>query len=182
MRMQPHEILERAELEYRNFTDRFQSAVIASADAEGNPNASYAPFVRDRNGFYYVFLSGLARHTPNLFYQKKASLLFLEDEKDAENIFARKRLTYSCQVSLLERNSPERTEADALFEEKFGSFYAMLRAMPDFRMFRFQPLEGLFVLGFGLAFRVEGGSLDRLTLRGPGEGDASNPHTKVQEI
>lgn len=182
MRMQSDEMMEQAKREYRNFTDRFQSAVIASVDTAGNPNASYAPFVRDEKGDFYLFLSGLARHTPNLFHQKKASLLFLEDEKEAENIFARKRLTYGCQVSLTERESPGYAAIDRLFEDKFGSFYGMLRTMPDFRMFRLHPLEGLLVLGFGLAYRIEGDSMDHLTLRSPGGGETSNPHTKVQEI
>lgn len=71
------------------FLDSFKSIIINSLDENKNPFSSYAPFVKYENA-YYVYLSGMAKHSQNLKQNPKASIFFCEDESSCENIFARK--------------------------------------------------------------------------------------------
>ena len=84
------------------FHRAFQSLLLATADAAGNPNASYAPYVADSDG-YYIYISELAAHTGNLRCRAVASVLFIEDERDAKHLFGRKRLTLDCRAEPVER-------------------------------------------------------------------------------
>ena len=70
-----------------------ESLLLASVAADGTPHASYAPTVPGKGGKYYVHVSELAKHFHNLSTDGRVSALIIEDEKDAANIFARKRLT-----------------------------------------------------------------------------------------
>ena len=72
--------IEEAQTVYEKFISGFQSMNLATVDEAGNPNASYAPFAHDENNNLYVFISGLSKHTSNMFHTKKASVLFVEDE------------------------------------------------------------------------------------------------------
>ncbi len=174
-----NESLENIKEEYLSFISRRKSVILGSVDDSQDPNASYAPFVQDEEGSFYVLLSGLARHTPNFQNNPRASLLLIEDEQDGENIFARKRLTFRCSVEMVDRESPSWEEIYSLFQERFGSFVLNLKKMPDFRMFRFRPEEGLLVLGFGMAYQVTGPGLQTLLHRGGPSGKGEKPHLVV---
>jgi len=58
---------------------RTQSIILATVDAEGTPNSSYAPFVQVENTFY-IIVSFMAKHTKNLSEGRKTSIMFIEDE------------------------------------------------------------------------------------------------------
>ena len=53
-----------------------QSLLPSTASITGNPDLSYAPFVGDESGCFYVFISELAANTDNLFAQSTASVNF----------------------------------------------------------------------------------------------------------
>ena len=72
-----------------------KTLVMATADKNGAPNVSYAPFVH-RAPPLYVYTSSLSRHTRNMMETAKASVMFIEDEERTRNFFARKRFTYQC--------------------------------------------------------------------------------------
>ena len=82
----------RLQPEIREFRDGCRTLQLATVDSEGNPNASYAPFVLQEDG-YYVLISEIARHARNLQQVPKVSLMLIEDETGARELFARKRLT-----------------------------------------------------------------------------------------
>src|SRR5699024_2776139 len=84
-----------------------RSVVLATVGPEGCPEASYAPYVCDEWGNFYIFVSRLARHTHNLEIDRKASLLFIEPEDLVRQIFARRRLTYGCEVQPIARDAPK---------------------------------------------------------------------------
>ena len=167
--------LEKAQEKHENFIDNFHSLQLATVDRDGIPNASYAPFAVDSDKNFYVFVSGLSQHTPNLYHTGFASVMFIEDEKTAKQIFARERLTYHCKASLIERDALEWPAAEKVFEERFGQTFKHMKSLPDFRMFRLTPQKGLFVIGFGQAFSVSGKTLNELSHLG---GDDSNGHSK----
>jgi heme iron utilization protein len=84
---------------YQDFPAQFKSVVLGTCSAAGDPQASYAPCVTDAERNIYIFVSGLSAHTQNLADTGKASALFIEDEAQTPQIFARKRLSYSCTAS-----------------------------------------------------------------------------------
>jgi hypothetical protein len=70
--------------EVRGFQSAFRSVLMATVNQDGVPEASYAPYVMDDGGRYYVFVSGLARHTRDFQETGHVSLQFIENEDAAE--------------------------------------------------------------------------------------------------
>ena len=163
--------IEEAKKQYQTFTDLVESLMLATVDSEGNPNVSYTPFVMDEEKNFYVFVSGMSVHTNNLHANGKASAMFVEDEKETKQIFARRRLTYDCTASLVEKDNPEWALIADKFAERFGDIIEALRSLPDFRFFKLTHYQGLFVIGFGAAYRISGENLDELMhITGNGHG------------
>ena len=147
---------------YQTFTDQFQSAVICTVSQDALPNASYAPFVLDDMKNIYIYVSGLSTHTQNLNVKPVASVLFIEDESKTQQIFARRRLSYDCTASLVNRNTATWIQTVSNFESRFGNIIQMLRDLPDFRIFQLTPTSGRFVVGFGAAYDVDANDLNKL--------------------
>lgn len=149
------------------FRDSFRSMVMATVNNAAEPDSSYAPFVVNEQNEIFVFVSALARHTRNLIEQGRASLMFIEDESQAANVFARRRLVYQCQSEPVARDTDEWRQTMVLFDARFGQFMETLKALPDFQLLRLVPLKGSYVTGFGKAYQLEGESLNRITHLGP---------------
>jgi hypothetical protein len=145
--------------EAARFRAGFRTAVIATVGSDGGPEASYAPYIADDAGHFFICVSGLARHTRNLAQTGKADLLFIQDEDAAANPFARVRLSYACRAEPVARDGAEWVDLMDRFEREFGPIVPVLRALPDFRLFRLIPLSGRYVRGFGQAYDLEGASL-----------------------
>lgn len=148
----------------RDFPEAFQSLLIASCNASGLPEASYAAYI-DEAGDYYVYLSELAAHTQNLQENPRCSVLFIEDEQAADHLFARQRLVYQCDVAEVSRQTPRFEEIMDLFEAKFGGFMKMMRKLEDFHLFRLVRVKGKFVAGFAQAYEISGNTLDEVKHR-----------------
>lgn len=148
----------RLEPEIREFRDATQTLVLATLDAEGTPNVSYAPFALREDG-YYILISEMARHTKNLLTNPKISLMMIEDEKDSRSLFARKRLTFDARPERLCRDTPEWQAGIDALHARFDDTVSGLSKLDDFHLFRLVPLNGLFVKGFGNAFAVSGDDL-----------------------
>ena len=147
---------------YRNFPNQFGSVILGTTSPNSQPQASYAPCVIDAQRNIYIFVSGLSAHTQNLHTTGQASALFIEDEAKAKQLFARKRLSYSCIATLLERNSDQWNEIAQQFTDRFGNIVEVMIDLPDFRIFQLQPQSGRFVIGFGAAYKVDSNDLDHL--------------------
>lgn len=154
--------LEKAQTEYTNFPQEFQSVIISTVNEQGVPNASYTPFVIDAAKNIYIYVSGLATHTQNLHANPHVSVLFIEDESKTEQIFARRRLSFDCTASLIERDTDTWNDIVEQFQARFGELIEVLRGLPDFRIFRLTPNAGRFVVGFGTAYHIRGDQLDQL--------------------
>lgn len=144
-----------------------RSVILATVGTAGSPEASYAPYVCDETGNFYIFVSRLAQHTRNLETLPEASLLFIEPEHTARQIFARRRLTYRCAVLPIAAGTPEWTSRIELMRKYFGAVVSQLSGLADFRLFRLQPFEGRYVRGFGQAFQWRRAGQDVWTLIGP---------------
>ncbi|MGB5305628.1 MAG: pyridoxamine 5'-phosphate oxidase family protein [Gammaproteobacteria bacterium] len=148
--------------EIHAFRAGLRTVQLATVSRDGVPEASYAPYVVDASGNYYVFISGLARHTRDLQDTGQVSLLFIEAEGAARNLFARRRLTCSCTATCIARDDPDWEVQLARFTQQFGKFIDTLRGLSDFRLFRLTPVSGGYVRGMGQAFRFEGPGFDAI--------------------
>ena len=155
---------------YEALLGGFLSIQLGTADQSGVPEASYSPSIADEEGNFYVHVSELASHTSNLRDCARASVLIIEDESTAENLFARKRVAYQCSALLIERHSNEWESIVDKFEEKFGKIIGFLKTMEDFHLFKLTPKSGRLVLGFGQAYDVCGSGMKDLSHVGAGSG------------
>lgn len=139
-----------------------QSLQLATLTAEGNPAISYAPFLQDSQGNFYIFISQLASHTHDLLTQRKAAVMLIADEHDTRQIFARTRVSYDCEAFAIQRTAPEHAALLDAMQARFGEVVGVLRGLGDFMLFKLKPISGRFVLGFGQAFILTGNNLQSL--------------------
>ncbi len=144
--------------EIEEFRQSCMTLQLATVDQDGKPNVSYAPFVQNSMG-YFVLISEIARHARNLQLNPHVSLMMIEDEKAAKQLFARKRLTFDAQAEIVERNSELWQEVIGQLQQRFGEIIDGLSQLQDFILFKFTPQHGLFVKGFGQAYQVSGEDL-----------------------
>ena len=142
------------------FRAQFKTVLMATVSDQQSADASYAPFFLDDQSRTCVFISSLAKHTQNLINQPQASLLWIEDEQKATNIFARERLTLDCSAIIIARESAEWETLLNQFEQSHGETIALLKTLQDFQLFRFEARKGLYVRGFGEAYPVSGNQLE----------------------
>lgn len=140
-----------------------RSLHLATLSPDGEPEASYAPFVCDEAGNFYIFVSQLSRHTRNLLAHTRLSILLIEPEADAQQVFARKRLSYHCFAEVVPRESVEWEAYLEAFELRFGAVMNMLRSLDDFILFRLIPQEGSFVKGFGQAYSLDATKIEHVS-------------------
>lgn len=144
------------------FLGSFKTLQMATASAAGEPEASYAPFVRTGDNAFCICVSDLSRHTGHLVANGRASVLIVEDESAASQLFARRRLVFECDAEQVERGTERWHAIMDIFERKFGDVIGLIRPLADFRMFALVPRRGVFVKGFGQAYRITGPALDAL--------------------
>ena len=148
--------------EVRTFLCGFRSLVLATADPDGVPEASYAPFVRLDDNAFQIYVSELAAHTRNVVATGRASVLLIEPEATAAEIFARRRLSLRCRATTIARGCPRWVEVLDVFAAKFGAVVDLVRPLEDFVLVRLEPSAGLYVRGFGQAYRMTGPDLAAL--------------------
>ena len=141
---------------YQQLLSQTESLILATVNPDGTPRASYAPFIMDEQRQFYIFTSQLAAHTANLLRTGQASVMLLEDEAVASQIFARRRVTFQCQASLIPRDSAEGKAALIQYETRFGKMVGLLKSLPDVQLFKLRPQSGSLVLGFGQAYELGG--------------------------
>lgn len=147
---------------FQSLLERVNTLQMATLAENGQPYASYSPYIRDEQGNLYVFVSQLARHTQNLQKADEVSVLILEDEQDSRQIFARNRLQYQCKVEPLAKDDDAYEPLLDAMQEQFGETLTLLRTLPDFHLFRFVPFSGSLVIGFGQAYQLTGKGLQQL--------------------
>lgn len=150
--------------ECKKFPTLFQSLHLATCNASGEPEASYAPYV-EHEGNYYVYISELSTHTVNLAATERCSVLFIESETESKHLFARRRLTLQCTAIEYHRDSPVFEFLMDKFVQKFGDFIAVMRNLDDFHLYQLSPIKGGYVAGFAQAYTLEGEGLSKITHR-----------------
>ena len=131
-----------------------KTLTLSTLSAEGNPEISYTPFIRGENGEFYIFVSELAHHTPNLLVNPKCSILFAAPESETKNLFARERAFFNCEVTEVPRGTESCDATLDNIQEQFGKTVDLLRGLPDFHLFALKPVNGQYTIGFGKAFTI----------------------------
>jgi heme iron utilization protein len=131
-----------------------QTLVLSTASADGEPDLSYAPFVPDQAGCFYIFVSELAAHTANLLANPTASVMFIRPESESRNLFARERAVFNCKARKIGRNEEIYTAQLTAMQGQFGEVVSLLRSLSDFHLFALCPESGRYVAGFGQAYTV----------------------------
>lgn len=135
-----------------------KSLQLATIAPDGQPYASYAPFgIGDE--CLYVLLSDIALHAVNLRHHPQASVLIIEDEDSAAELFARKRVNYSVKAELLDYLSEPWQQGMTSLAARHGERPRNLAEHTDFKMFRLKPMRGRYVKGFGRAYDLAGETL-----------------------
>ncbi|MBF0220112.1 MAG: pyridoxamine 5'-phosphate oxidase family protein [Gammaproteobacteria bacterium] len=141
---------------------RFHTLLLATVNDDGTPEATSAPYLEE-GAYFYLFVSELAPHTRNLLNRHQASVLFIENEDEASNPFARKRLSYQCHAKEIPANDPDYGVILDKMEQQFGKLLQTLRQLQDFHLLQLQPQQGHYVAGFGRAFTIDCSAQGRLS-------------------
>ncbi len=160
--------------EVLDFIHSRRSLQLASIREDGTPYASYAPFAIGEDCLY-VILSEIAIHAVNLRLNPAASVLIIEDEDGASELFARMRVNYSVRAELLEYRSDAWDTGIDRLSERLGERPRKLGELRDFRLFRLLPRGGRYVKGFGKAYDLAGNSLAGLEVNHLREGHRARP-------
>ena len=131
------------------------------------PEISYSPCIVDKDKNIYILVSTLSKRTESLLAERNVSLMFIEPEEQCEEIYVRTRLILYCTTLQIAREMGAGhllwDELVAQFTAKFGDIISTLVSLEDFKMFRFRPIRGTFVKGFGKAFTIEGKEMDQIS-------------------
>ncbi|MDF5388140.1 heme utilization protein HutZ, partial [Vibrio parahaemolyticus] len=127
--------------EIKEFRQERRTLQLATVDAEGRPNVSYAPYVQNQEG-YFVLISKIARHARNLLENPNVSLMMIEDEESSKQLFARKRLTFDAVANVVERDTEMWQQVVGQMKERFGEIIDGLSQLDDFVLFNLKPESG----------------------------------------
>ncbi len=145
--------------ELKTFLQSRQTLHLSTLDENGHPYASYAPYAIGDNCLY-VLLSDIAVHGENLKNNDKAAVLIVEDESEAQTIFARIRVNYQVIAEYIPFDAGEIYNTGiAYLCNKQGERIHALRKMNDFNLFKLTPQGGRYVKDFGRAYSIAGCSL-----------------------
>lgn len=138
----------------KDLVGRYSTVLMATSSVDGEPEISYSPYAIV-DGQLHVFVSDLSMHTGNLKANPRASLLFIENEQDAEQLHARKRVTFAAAAELIDRKSDRFRSVMTAMEARFGEIIPLLESLPDFHLFAMQTDTAVLVKGFADAHTVE---------------------------
>lgn len=150
VKMSPQLTAEAALAEFHAFNQQFNSVMLATVNAEGFADASYAPTLQ-LNGRFYIYISALAAHTQNILHKPAASLLFIEPETPA-NLFRRQRSMIRCRAEPIARETQAWAQLMDRFEQLLGKMMRTLRELTDFQLIELTPKQATYVRGFAQTY------------------------------
>ena len=139
---------------YRSLIDSQKTLLLSTASVTKGAEISYAAYVQDQQGFY-IYVSELAKHTANMLINRQASILFIQPETEADNLFARERVMFNCRVQEVRRDEPLYDEKLQSMQNRFGETVSILRSLTDFHLLQLIPVDGQYVAGFGKEYAID---------------------------
>lgn len=156
--MKNQKMQQRLSKEVVEFINSRKSLQLSTVSKDGRPYASYAPFALG-DECLYILISEIAVHATNLQHNPKASILIIQDEDSADELFARIRVNYSVDAELIDVDSLQWHAGLAVLTSRHGERINNLSQLSDFKLFKLKPSGGRFVKGFGRAYTLAGGTL-----------------------
>mgnify|MGYP000355240116 FL=1 len=129
-------------LEISGFIDNFGSVILGTVSSEGNPVVGYAPFFRYQ-GDNYIFINETEEYFTSLKNNRKATLMFIEDESSAVMVSMRKRLTYKAEIEFVEKGEKYKEILDNF--QKVDMAIQMTRNIPVFHLLKVKFLDGRYI-------------------------------------
>ena len=161
-------------LEINGFIDNFRSVTLGTVSSEGNPVVGYAPFFRYQ-GDNYIFINETEEYFTSLKNNRKATLMFIEDESSAVMVSMRKRLTYKAEIEFVEKGEKYKEILDNF--QKVDMAIQMTRNIPVFHLLKVNFLSGRYINGPRTAFDIsEDGKVNEVQL-----GAVGHPSEKQNE-
>ena len=142
------------ESKYQKHIQAHRTLVLSTLSEEGFADISYAPFIQDEHGLFYIFVSELAQHTGNLMVNPECSVFIGQPEQDQKNPFACERVVFRCRASEVFKNDPVYESRLDQMQNKLGDTVKLLRSLPDFHLFALAPGSGHYINGFASAFTI----------------------------
>lgn len=137
---------------YLEFVAKKKNLVLGLTDNQGRPFISYAPFVK-KDGKLYIYISQIADHYTYMENNEYVDAFLIADESETNNKFGTERVRWLCTSQNIGNEGHE--DIFELFNQDHGaSMMNLLRGL-DFSLFELTPLEGRYVVGFGLAFDLD---------------------------
>ncbi len=144
-----------ATLACQDLVNSQQTLMLSTYSSASGAEISYAPYIRNDHGPFYIYTSDLAAHTGNLIERGQASVMFIGLESETSNQFARERAIFNCQAEEVLAEDETYNSVLAQLQEQFGQVVTVLRSLPDFHLFALTPQTGRYVVGFGKAFEID---------------------------
>lgn len=148
----------RVQAEVSTFINSRQSLQLATIGDDNHPYASYSPFAIG-DDCLYVLLSEIAVHANNLQANPNASVMIIQDEDSAKELFARVRVNYSVKAEWLDHTNEHWAQGINALIERHGDRINKLSQLSDFKLFKLKPTGGRYVKGFGKAYTLAGNGL-----------------------
>lgn len=144
--------LEKNKEKYLKFVENRKNLILNLLDDEGKPFTSCAPFIK-KDGKLYIYISQIADHYRFMENNDYVDALLVADESATINPFATERVRWSCKTMNIGNEGHD--EIFELFNTDFGAkLMDVLRGL-DFSLFELTPLQGRYVVGFGMAFDLD---------------------------
>ena len=144
--------LEKNKEKYLQFVESRKNLILSLIDEEGKPFTSYAPFVK-KDGKLYIYISEIAEHYDLMEKNAFVDAFLIADEAASPNKFATERVRWQCKPENLGNEGNE--AIFELFNENHGEKMMNLLRGLDFSIFELTPLQGRYVVGFGMAFNLD---------------------------
>lgn len=143
--------LEKNKEKYLQFVESRNNLILNVLDDEGKPFTSCAPFVK-KDGKLYIYISQVADHYRYIDNSIYVDALLVGDESATKNTFATERVRWGCKPTNIGNEGHD--EIFELFNENYtAKLMDVLRGL-DFSLFELDPIQGRYVVGFGMAFEL----------------------------
>ncbi|WP_297595915.1 pyridoxamine 5'-phosphate oxidase family protein [uncultured Cetobacterium sp.] len=149
-------------LEIEEFKNKNKNIILGTISKDNEINVTNAIYL-NCDGQDYMFISEIGDHYQNLKNRNQDfEVMFIQDENEATNPLARKRLRYKTDAEFLARDETFNLVLDR-FEEKLGDVIKVVRKMEDFHLVKLNFKDGRFVKGFGQAYILKGIDIFQMT-------------------
>lgn len=149
---------------------RGQRWAALATSGPGGPLGSMVAYACEPDfGGFLMLLSGLSRHTRNLWESPNASLVISEPDPGSGNPQTLARVSIQGEAKLLGEDSPGYAQAKAMYVDRLPAS-APLFEFEDFSLFRLVPEEARFVAGFARAYTLNAEELTAAANTAPGSG------------